>query len=553
MNNFFSSSDVLNSEINVLKNEIQELLNVNATENRPLIEEKKLQLEKKSKELKTQKDYKRVLSINNSIDYKGVKDSEKMKIKIQEKNQLDIDYVEIKKIQELYQTCDSKELPSFLFFDEELLKSYGTSYYNMIPTQRDGESKEKLDAFFNKRRVWIQQQHDCGKLYFDLYNRLCNECFLKQYTLQKTDIESYFEHVILNICNDKQIELYNESIEILKVYLNCKVKTKKVKSSYNIVINNLSLLFSETGLKIHEFLYKKFDHFIVINNLAGLESSSAFDFTVKEFNNKLLEYSEIIDKKNQEFKFITNTTNKLKNELYNYIVNIGKGVNTNINVKTQVIQAGNPEYIKNGKYKKWSELKDTEIKERFKSFSVFHVNKFLLTTHIIDEEDTQKYIDVLYELLIENYTSKQLKYKTIKWDTKVGYISSISNLKYDNENKKYYLNVQKANSENNTSISNSKSRCSARKNNSIFDNNTKIINEQLIRFILKNLYESGKTETEILDADNTVSLMKNDFLQVVKSKLNVKRISVKDKQKIFEIFDEMYTILLEDQDQENEE
>jgi len=197
-------------------------------------------------------------------------------------------------------------------------------------------------------------------------------------------------------------------------------------------------------------------------------------------------------------------------------------------------------------YKKWSLLNDDEKFERFKSFSIYYIDKNLIDVKLLDKDLRETKIDELEKLLIESFQSKKLFYKNITWNVKRGIIETIKILRYNDDNTFSLSRPEPVKINETTSTSNTTD-----KTNSTIDMNSikkkvssrtiitkeseKIINEDLLYFILKRV-QNGTLESAKED--------KEKFAERIKTRLKVKKITVNDKMKIFEKYDEIFNVVI---------
>ena len=177
---------------------------------------------------------------------------------------------------------------------------------------------------------------------------------------------------------DSQKEIYNDSILFFKEYVGCSIKSKRIKERYKGFVNNMSILFSETSLSIHEYLSIKYNIQIVINDTNSKNELNKIEKMIKilhieEFDNLVHDYDEIIKSIQNNVKFINNTINNLNNNLYSYLTNredFFKKIGFVENKKEIKIS-------REGKYfKKWTLLSNEERLERFYEFSEYFIKKF---------------------------------------------------------------------------------------------------------------------------------------------------------------------------------
>mgnify|MGYP001559574232 CR=1 FL=1 len=156
---------------------------------------------------------------------------------------------------------------------------------------------------------------------------------------------------------------------------------------------------------------------------------------------------------------------------------------------------------------------------------------------LIKKEEVDDILSKTITLILEN----QIKYKNIKWNLQMGYIEKINNLKYNDTKKEFYLEetIEKEKS------TNCKPRSSSIK--TIFTLvNEEIINEEILLFVI-NFIQSAVTLDNCTNSKKTDSFtlthLKEDCLEHIKSKLKVKRLSILDKTELIKRFDQVYHII----------
>jgi hypothetical protein len=576
MSSKFMNLKSITAQIDILKHEIQ--IGLNGSDTSINLEDKKAELNRLmeiSKDItkkRLEMDYKKVSRFTDTLEYSRVSKKENaaelLKTMKDNREKATQSFNDIQTIEENYTKNDSKLFPSYLFLDETLLKSYSICPFIQL---------ENDTTFEEKRRDWLSNQHDSGQIYYDLYNRLYNKCELQELEIIKTSIETFFENVVIANLDEKYKQLFNDSVTLLGEYFKSAVKTKKMKEKYKIVVNNLSLIYLETGIELNKYLSEKFSTLIPINNLEGHVNinTSSQEALINIFNDKLEEYIKTKDFIQQKTKYINNTVSNLKQNLYQFVLNKQRGVKQNLFTNVlELRQYGKYTYTdkETGKqeYKKWSELKIDEINERFDSFVKYYVHNYLLITTLIDETQKERLTSELYKLLTDDFANKKLKFKNIKWNNKMGFIEKITNLKFDDINKTFELiypivikdapklqndtteqtETQTENQTENQTQTQTQGDASKKKGKrpssakSIFTkDNEKMINEQLIRFILKYIKGEKSKGTEVSDVSD-MSKLKEHFLEQLKLKLKLKRIGVSDKTELYKKFDDIYSVII---------
>jgi hypothetical protein len=390
-----------------------------------------------------------------------------------------------------------------------------------------------MDDTNNQRLNWLDSQHDNGQLYRYLYDKYILKVEHNILLVQKQDLELYFNNLHGNYLSTSHINLLQSSEEYLKEYINSNVKTKKIKDKFKIIVNNISSITIETGLNINEFFSAYYRIYIPVNirkDQENIELSSTGEFMTTMYNDKVLEYKKILDLLEVSQKFINNSTNNLKQELYQYIYN-------QMHVKRV------PLHQKGKYFKKWSELKDDEKLDRYHEYITYFIHKFLVEPGLIQGNNIETSINSVKNLITDNV--KRLKFKDIKWNVKHGIIEQVYPLKFKEEDTSFYLtqenvqeNVQENLQENlqETSSSKPKTKKVSSVKSLINKDTEKIINEDLVIYII-HLKKNKK-----LNADNLKTL-KDEFLEKLKVNLHVKRITINDKIQIFKKFDNIYNVI----------
>lgn len=568
-----SQIDLLNKEKIFLQEEIQDIINKLKKKNFKEIDSenseqiqnnlnktKELKLEHlnkivdKIKELQVEKnktdDYLRACRHSDSLQYHRVKNKhnsiELINNLKEQRNKANEEYLKSQNIEKEYLTRDPKEIPAFLFFHQNIINKY-----NLCPFIKNNNFT--TEELLQNRINWLNSQEDNGKLYYDLYDKICllKDKILLEDNLKLLDL--YFDNIHKTILNESNLELFNNTNDYLIEYLNCQIKTKKIKDKYKIVINNLSLIVNELDIPIHNYLSEKYNIPLQINNFKAtnkdinvITQSLEFKIIKEDYLNNIEKYKCLKEDIKNDLKYTKNVKNNLNQLLCDLLLN--KKVISGV------------ELIQQGKFfKKWSLLNLTEKIDRLESFSNIFVHNFLIITNLIESDLKDKYIDDLKKILIDSLNAKDLVYKNIKWNVNSGIIEKITNLKYDNEIQQFSLIVEKK-----------KTEIKVRKINptkSIINNiSEKLINEEMLLYIIQ-FIQSGKTlsentfkkskDTTTEHTINSVTLisllnLKNKCIEHLKSKLKFKRLLIDDKNKIYKKFDEMYDLIKVNQPIDNE-
>jgi hypothetical protein len=529
-------SRLLNKQIHLLKNDIQEMMD----DNSDLLEKelKLSQLQTLTDELnkimiqedkdKRDKEYKKVCNVSDSMAYHRVKnkpDRDEILITIKDNREKAKDeFNRFKKIEMEYQKFDSIEIPAFLFFNKNVISSYGKCPYIKIE-----------ENTFENRKRWLSDQKDAGKIYYDLYDKVINETELNNLIENKNNLELYFDKKHNELLTESQQKLLSDALSYLDEYINCPIKTKKIKEKFKIVVNHFSILVHESECKLSDYFSSKLDFSIPVNLIPLKDGTNGTDRTkgslnsserkmfVGEYNSNVSDYINIKDSMVKSKKYITNVKANLKLELYEHLLESEKEV---------------PKQLGNSIGKRWNQLLDEERLDRFKSFAVYFVEKYLIKSNLITDDQKEPILNTLAELL-NNPESKL----NIKWNSKAGIIDKIYNLKWE-ASTGFFLEV--IDEPEKKSIKKTVSSKTI-----LTKENEKVINEEVLRFILHNTSKKGTdvsadggTDVSTDVGSDAVQNLKNIFIEHLKSKLKLKRITLSDKNLVFDKFDEMYDIII---------
>lgn len=514
-------SKLLNKQIHLLKNDIQGMMDHNLdfekeiklNQLKTLTDElNKLTIEEEK--TKREKEYKKVCNASDSIEYhrnKNKPDRSDILITIKDNREKAKDeFNKFKKIEEEYQLQDSHEIPGFLFFNKNIIMAYGKCPYIKIE-----------ENTFENRKRWLLSQNDFGKMYYDLYDKIIKETDFNEFIDRKNNLETYFQHKHSLILNENQDKLLKDALVYLKEYIECPIKSKKIKEKFKIVVNHFSILVAETECNISDYYSLNFDFSIPINTVNIREKkivvrSDIMKGAVDDYNSNVNEYSQVKENIVKSKRFISNVKANLKLELYEHLLECDKVVTKQVG---------------NNMGKRWPQLTTEERLDRYKSFSVYFVEKYLIKSNLVNVDKMVSIVSGLTELLANSDSDL-----IIKWNSKEGIIDKISNLKWDVSSGFFIENVEK---------SEKKSIKKSVSNKTILTTeNEKIINEETLKFILQNTSTKKIVSDDISEADTHVLKdLKDIFIENIKIKLKLKRITVNDKKLVFDKFDEMYDII----------
>lgn len=181
----------------------------------------------------------------------------------QQRDNIKIKYLEYQEAEKKYLQYDSKKYPGSLFLSKNILKSYGLCpYLDLDLNNLESIDPDSLDK---NRLSWLKEQSDNGGLFFDLYDDLIDKKNLIELRNTKLQYEKDINNLLKESLTVSQNEYLQKSIVFLEEYVNCMIKTKRIKEQFKIMINNISILFSETNLEIHSYLSIRFNITLVVN------------------------------------------------------------------------------------------------------------------------------------------------------------------------------------------------------------------------------------------------------------------------------------------------
>lgn len=470
---------------------------------------------------------KKAQNVNDSINYHFAKkynnseELENLKKNKEVRENVRQEYLHYIELQQIFEKLDPINVPGFLFLHQNIIDKYGLCPF-ILPeinlTELNDNLKNNLNDNLNEiseklekdRNNWLNKTFDKGNSYFELKKEIYDENELQKLQNNLLHIESNIINTINTYLNNSQIDIYEKTINLIKEYINSTIKTKKLKEKYKLILHNLSILFNEKKLVIHKFLETKYNLNLPINEFVqneNFESKNNDLLIIKNFEELVFDYKTQLDIINQKIKYLTNIKKNLKQEFHDFLMNKST---------TKFVDKKNIPIIQEGKYfKNWSELTIDEKNERIKSFSSYYVQKFM-TSFENSEELTTKLVDLLQEQL----KNKKLTCKDLNWKMKKGVIENIKILKFNDETSSFYLEKIAP-----TIPSNSLQKSLSKR--SLFNkSNEKIINEEMLKFILQ--YKESNSNT----ISNQLTDYIEEFLDKLKFKLKLKKISKDDKSQL---------------------
>jgi len=516
----------------------------------------KLEKDEASKK-KRNRELKAVSNAINTLEYKTV---QKLKTPnaIQKANQAKEEreiaknkYAQYLVYEKEYLKYDPPEFPGFLFLHNNVLEKYGVCPHIKIMTDNIHEKESENSDGHNvtvtsssitrelkkSREDWLSKTIDKGQTLYDLRDKVVLKKNLQELEKTKDSIQNKINDMISLLLTEKQYTLWSKCLLFIKEYIDSNIKTKKLKERFNYLINDLSLLFSETNLPLHQYLNCIHKNILfVVNSIDSTVKTPVDEVHINQFDEYISQLKTVLDDINNENKSVSALIQNLKNELYLFISEQKTFTHHNKEVSGQ-----------QGKYfKKWSTMTEDERFDRFESYAAFFIDRFMINTGILDKKKRDENIKQLSSILQEGYKNKNLTYRNFKWNVKVGIIENINILKYNKENGHFYLlntkpivqNKTKSkvdtNSQEETGGSggnggSGSSGVSKRKSSAksfIGSTNEAMVNEIILTFVIKNM-------SKIIS--NEVS--KEDCAEEVKTKMYLKKLSTDDKSKIFSRYD----------------
>ena len=527
-----------NHHIEVLKNEIQSIMNELSDKNITELKESELRSLKDAKLVVLKQLMRKQQAFSNK---KGLQRNKEVNVQTQTQTQTYLDYLVVEK---LYFQYDPPDVPGYLFLDEVVLNQYGLCPY--IKMDLSGSDQDLHTVASNtacQRKKWLQEQDDSGATYYALVEELLGEKERIMLSSKLQDCQESIEEIIRDTLTCPQSEMFNSCIELVNAYISASVKTKKIKEKYNLLVDKLSTLNEECPLQLHEYIAIKYDIQIVVNTdtckpTKNCHTDKMHTFVSETFSNKLTEYSTLRDTLQKKMRYSTNVVKRLKNELYLYMTN----------QKNFYLKAKPKNVYQQGKYfKRWILLTEEERQERFKSFSSYYIDKYMVQEGILDSGEINTMVESLQNLLIDAYASKQMIYRDYTWNSKKGFIENVKILRYDRTKNTFWLNSKRV-------IPNETKSKKKSSTKSIFTKETeRVINEAILLFVVKNgpdtQCETERTEGTGNERDTECEhaggkLGKKELIEYIKNKVKIKKISAADKEKILHKYNDISSVVL---------
>lgn len=532
----------IKNEISELKRQIQNIIDkkkgvTNINEIRELDTVKKTQLgrlkrlSKRLKEIYAEERAKRDIKITgnmvDSIEFEGAKKTktqgamEKARKNKQKREEVKLKYLEYVDTESRYLERDSQDTPGMFFLHESVLSKYGLCPFMDIDITSDNIEAIQKDIYI-KRKQWLNEQEDSGEIYYNLYKKVFLQYEFEALKVKQSTKEEDLDKQLRNAFSESQLEIYLESLELLEEYNTCPVKTKRVKEKFKMVIQKISILFAETLMPLHEYLALKTNNsnLLSINEVqVNIKNAESYTFVRKLFSDTLQDYKQLLEEIEEKRKYNANTQRNLKNELYLYLTK----------QKTYLTYDKPSNGFQIGKYfTRWNNLSADEKDERFESYAEFYVDRYMLRQQLTTKDDKPLVVEKIAHLLKKAYQSKQMIYRDFAWKTKKGLIEAVHTLRYDQENKEFFLARIKVDGK----VKMVKKKASTR---TIFTkDNQRLINETMLTFVLDN--KDGLSKIE----DTHVT----ECINKLKDKLRIKKLLNQDKEEVRKKLQEILHVVL---------
>jgi hypothetical protein len=523
-----------NKHIDYLKKEIQYLIDkkklVNHGEHNERIEaekqeklsELKLYTDKLKSIIKEERDAKQkrkdvaaAVRLTDSIQFHK-SDREGVRKVRESREKAQAAYAEYLEYERLYSKYESQDFPAFLFFHNDILEKYGVCPHlkmNLSGTS-DEADKEESNKTMESRKEWVLSRDDGGALFSELQKELVEKTTVN--TIMN-DVENHDAKLIQfcqTIFTESQLEDWKKVESFAEKYVSSSIKTKRMKERFKTMTHELSLLFAQTNLPLHEYLTTKYNQQFVVNSLGSNNVSTQAKLQCELFGDQLEKYKETKELFAQKSKYVSNTVANLKHNLYLYFTN-------NTYMLSQLNALDNKTVSRQvGRYfKRWIALTTEEQDERFYSFADWHADKYFISSGLINKDGKADIVGKMAHLLQEGYKTKQITYRDFRWITKKGVIEQVKALRYNKETNKFFFATTFRKVP--TSVQH---KASAPKTIITHDNEN-LINEEILKFII----EQHQGQRTAPGSEDTAKQDREACIEKVKKKLKTKRISASDK------------------------
>ncbi len=466
----------------------------------------------------------------NSIEFHAVKkrggDIDNVKKDKQKRDEAKNRYLEYLDLEEKYNKLDPQSVPGFMFLHERVLNEYGLCPH--IAYVEDTTSENIQLA----RKTWLNETKDEGQLYYDLYTNIIECVEVKELIARLDGVVSRIDSELQKALTPPQFDLYKGSYQFMEQYKSSHVKTKKIKETYAKTIHNLSIIFCETKIKVHEYLSCRFNEELVVNflerpcdKLMSLVNAEKFDALFSEFR-------QLTEQITQKRRFNTNTVRNLKNNMYLLLSEQKTFGQDSLSSKLSNKSVKQPLQV--GKYfTRWIHLTPEQKDERFKSYALFHIDRHLKNIELTEEEK-RVMSEKLGEMLTDAYNTKKMIYRDFKWVTKKGLIENVKIIHFNNETRAFTLKY--------TNHAQMKAMKKAAQKTVFTKGNENLINEEILNFVLEQT-ESLKDTTNNLFTEWTTKFDLDKCWDRLKTKLKLKKLPPSDMQKVLGKIDEMIQVI----------
>jgi hypothetical protein len=439
-------------------------------------------------------------------------------------------YNEYLEYESKYKLYDPEEVPSYLFLYNHIIEKYGLCPYINIKMEDNIDidnlsESDKLTINNTKNNIlknriqWLEQFDDKGKILYELKSKVIDKTDLKKAIVLSESVQNKINIMIETLFVKEQMELWNNCLDFVNEYMNCPIKTKKIKEKFKHLINDMSILYNDSNLPINDYLNVKYKTAIfVVNKLVNHKSNykPIDEVHIETFANEVLTLKESMMEIDNQNRYINNTLQILKNELYLFLTK-QKNFNTTVNINEE------------GKYfKKWSALTNNEKLERFKSYAEHYIEKYMVAQGILKSENKIDTVNKVYNLISEAYNNKIMSFRDFKWDIKRGVVEYIKIIKYDKEKGEFYLTKTTCEKKS-VDKDNKRSRKNVQRT-ILTKENEKLINEFILLYIVNN-------------SKNKENLSNETCLEELKEKLSIKKLTINDKNLIFDRYNSILDII----------